>query len=456
MPNPTGLLASSASGKAPMTLATTSGALTLTTQQQAAIDKIDQWYRDPDAPQVFRLFGYAGTGKTTIARHAVDTLSLGEAARYAAFTGKAAYVLRSKGCDDASTVHSLIYQPVEKTRARLRELEKERDEAATAGQPVDLLDGQINAERAKLAQPMWVLKDDSPLTDAPLLVLDEVSMIGRKIAADLLSFGVKLLVLGDPAQLPPVGDEGYFIDAAPDHLLDEIHRSALDSAPTRIATAVRTSLDGDRMYGVYGPDGNSGRYHRLATDTDLLGYDQVICGKNATRWRLINDMRRLAGRVQPHPEPGERIVPLNNNPTRGVFNGQQLTVEHAEHDPKHDVVLIEAVDDDGRGYEFPAWASGFRDLKGEKDAKFAARGPAAPIAATYAAAITCHKAQGSQWPRVLVYDESATFAGIAWHETRRGNNPDRAPQAADLAGRRWLYTAATRASEQVVLLGGFR
>lgn len=437
-------------------MTTTATEIDVTPQQQAAVDKITTWYRDPGASQVFRLFGYAGTGKTTLARHIVAGLGIAPRTLYAAFTGKAAHVLRSKGCEAAQTVHSLIYQPVEKTRQQLAELEKKRDAERAAGRPTDMLDAQIDAERAKLAQPMWALKDNSDLGDAALLVLDEVSMVGRKMAADLLSFDTKLLVLGDPAQLPPVGDEGYFIDAPPDHLLDEIHRSALNSPPTRIATAIRTSSDGDRMYGLYGPDGDSGRFHRLAADTDLIAYDQVICGKNATRWRLIGDMRRMAGYVQLHPEPGERIMPLSNNADYGVFNGQQMTVEHVTPNDTLDVLQIEATDDDGRGYTFPAWASGFRDLKGEKDAKFHARGPGAPVAATFAAAITCHKSQGSQWPNVLVYDESSTFAGIAWHETKRGPEPDRAPAAADLAGRRWLYTACTRASDRVVVLGGFR
>jgi hypothetical protein len=93
-------------------------------QQAEAITKITDWYANSDQ-QVFRLFGYAGTGKTTLARHIVD--QLGVRALFAAFTGKAAYVLRTKGCDGARTIHSLIYQPVEKVRARLNELERKLD-----------------------------------------------------------------------------------------------------------------------------------------------------------------------------------------------------------------------------------------------------------------------------------------------------------------------------------------
>ena len=58
--------------------------------------------------QVFRLFGYAGTGKTTLARHIAEGVD-GEVA-FGAFTGKAASVLRAKGCADAGTIHSMIYR----------------------------------------------------------------------------------------------------------------------------------------------------------------------------------------------------------------------------------------------------------------------------------------------------------------------------------------------------------
>ena len=57
---------------------------------------------------MFRLFGYAGVGKTTLARHVAQG-ARGEAA-FAAFTGKAALVMRSKGCAGATTIHALIYR----------------------------------------------------------------------------------------------------------------------------------------------------------------------------------------------------------------------------------------------------------------------------------------------------------------------------------------------------------
>ena len=76
-------------------------------QQDAALVAVSRWLADAKsgrAPQVFRLFGFAGTGKTTLARHIADNVD-GEV-KFAAFTGKAAMMLRAKGCNDASTIHS--------------------------------------------------------------------------------------------------------------------------------------------------------------------------------------------------------------------------------------------------------------------------------------------------------------------------------------------------------------
>ena len=84
-------------------------------EQAEAIDRVSQWLKRGE-PQVFRLFGYAGVGKTTLARHIAEG-ARGEAA-FAAFTGKAALVMRSKGCAGATTIHALIYRASEGRKAR--------------------------------------------------------------------------------------------------------------------------------------------------------------------------------------------------------------------------------------------------------------------------------------------------------------------------------------------------
>ena len=77
-------------------------------EQDAALRRVSEWLKEGQSP-LFRLFGYAGTGKTTLARHFAEAVD-GEV-QFAAFTGKAAQVLRSKGATNARTIHSLIYRP---------------------------------------------------------------------------------------------------------------------------------------------------------------------------------------------------------------------------------------------------------------------------------------------------------------------------------------------------------
>src|SRR4051812_13436832 len=84
-------------------------------QQDAALTAVAAWLKaKPGAghtPLIFRLFGYAGTGKTTLARHIAEGVD--GKVLFAAFTGKAAQVMRGKGCQGASTIHSLIYRTLE-------------------------------------------------------------------------------------------------------------------------------------------------------------------------------------------------------------------------------------------------------------------------------------------------------------------------------------------------------
>jgi hypothetical protein len=142
-------------------------------QGNAALSAVADWL-GRGTPQVFRLFGYAGTGKTTLAKHLAENVD-GDVV-FGAFTGKAASVLRAKGCHDASTIHSMIYRS------------KESDEGG----------------------PLFALNRSGPAAKADLIVIDECSMVDQDLGRDLLSFGKPVLVLGDPAQLPPVKGGGFF------------------------------------------------------------------------------------------------------------------------------------------------------------------------------------------------------------------------------------------------------
>src|SRR5262249_44700026 len=154
-------------------------------QQEAALKAVMKWYRAGDK-QVFRLYG-----KTTLARDFAAGID-GQVA-FAAFTGKAAHVMRGKGCINATTIHGLIYR-----------LEKEDENG----------------------NPIFIINLDSFARRTQLIVIDEASMVNEKIGRDLLRFGVPIIVIGDPAQLPPVEGAGFFTTDEPDFMLTEIHRQA--------------------------------------------------------------------------------------------------------------------------------------------------------------------------------------------------------------------------------------
>lgn len=402
--------------------------LELSPQQLAAFDAVRAWLAleaEERGSDVFRLFGYAGTGKTTIAKDLAA--ECGGQVAFATFTGKAASVLRDKGCYTAQTIHSLIYIPKIKGA---QHLEKLRQEITAETDPDKLreLRQQADAERENLKRPSFTLNLDSALRDAALLVLDEVSMVGTSIAQDLLSFGVPILALGDPAQLPPVRDGGYFTEATPDVMLTEVHRQAQDSPVLRLATMIR---QGEEVsYGEYG----TSRVVRkgVLSVQELAAHDQVICGRNATRHAVNARIRKEVKGFESHlPQAGDRLVCRRNDRDTGLLNGTQWDVSGSEI-ISDDLISLSISDSSAPlearyPFEVIAHRHHFEDRAKDlapweaKDAQHF----------EYGYVVTAHTAQGSGWPSVAVIDEGDCFKQDA---------------------RRWRYTACTRASERVTII----
>lgn len=159
--------------------------ITLSESQRAAITTIKDWYEDRSKQQqVCRVFGYAGTGKSTIVRYAIEELGLSPAASgskigdvlYAAFTGKAALVMTRKGTP-ASTIHSLIYrvseaspQEIEKLKAEVAEIQARLPTLGIAERVFE--ESRLRSLELRLKdvhKPRFVLNAESVLRDAKLL-----------------------------------------------------------------------------------------------------------------------------------------------------------------------------------------------------------------------------------------------------------------------------------------------
>lgn len=384
-------------------------------QQRAALKSIDRWI-EGGKNQVFKMFGYAGTGKTTLAKHMAENVRNG--VLYAAFTGKASYVLRSKGCTNASTIHSLIYLPKEKSSERLK-LMVEELEKLTEGHPyIPELSNKIADEKINLSRPSFSLNLESKLRDVGLLIIDEVSMVDENMARDLLSFGTKILVLGDPAQLPPVFGTGYFIQDQPDVMLTDIHRQARDNPIIHLADQIRNQ----RMP----PPGQYG--DSLVTDkidaAMVQDADQLLVGKNVTRKSSNKRYRQLLNMKGELPLAGDKIVCLRNENEAGLINGAIWHVSEVESSDE-DAVYMTVVSEDDQVLDVVAHTGHFLD----KEIPLWERKERSEF--DYAYALTVHKAQGSQWDRVCLLDESHIFRKDRW---------------------KWLYTGITRAAETVTMV----
>jgi exodeoxyribonuclease-5 len=279
-------------------------------------------------------------------------------------------------------------QPNLKRRLRMElaatrsEIDDIKDSGVLESEPgaVDRI-AELEAEASKIEREMkgahFELNPESEWADADLIVLDEVSMVDTKMATDIESLGVPVLVLGAPAQLPPVGGAGYYIDAEPDVLLTEIHRQALESPVLRLATAIRLGQPHDVV-----PE--------TASITRAMEHDQVLCWRNATRWKLIERMRAKAGKPAGVPVIGDRVMCLvNNKKDLGIFNGQQFEVLAVDGEE----LLLAEIGVDGPARWISAFPEGFAGMDGEAGLKDRRAFRGTTGAFTFADAITTHKAR---------------------------------------------------------------
>jgi exodeoxyribonuclease-5 len=309
---------------------------------------------------------------------------------YVTFTGKASLVLREKGLP-ATTIHKLIYE----------------------------------CQTDKFGNLEVFLKQDID-ENIKIIVIDEISMVSKELLQDLLKFNRQIIALGDIGQLEPIGDDNGLLKK-PDYVLTEIIRQAADNPIIYLSKLVRENKF-DRM--------NNDKVKVLSKkdfDLSMVEWaDQCLCGFNQTRKFINESMRKYYFNIKfDLPVVGDKVISLKNcwktldslgNP---LINGTICKIKNINasvYNGKIFKATLQDVDTSATYSKLQIDTSVFKNEPIDFKKKL-------PVF-DYGYAITTHKAQGSEYNKVLLIDECLN------KETYN----------------RWLYTAITRAKDKLVII----
>lgn len=365
------------------------------------------------------ISGYAGSGKSTVVRFIIDALQVNpqQDVSYVAFTGKAAKVLAQKGCPNAITAHKLLYM-------------------------------------ARPTPDGGYIYTPKPMIDTPIVVVDEISMLPKKMWDLLLTHQVYVIACGDPGQLPPINpDDDNHVLEHPHVFLDEIMRQAQESEIIRLSMHVREG-------------GSLSDFVCAGTEVQIIDAsqvvegmytwaDQVLCATNNRRNEVNQILRKIKG-FGPEPCVGDKVISLRNHWDDLSFpSGNPLTngtIGYLEEYAKtslwvpsfiykdNDIpvarITMRAENDDEfcvtADYKCLATGEKTLDPKQEYIMNKNKRYPNAPYEFVYGYGITTWKAQGSEWDKVLAFEEDFPYD----KETHQ----------------KFLYTTITRAKNKLVLV----
>lgn len=391
--------------------------MTFTEKQLISIKKCVEWfYLNSFKKNRFIIGGLAGTGKSTILSYAIEILGLGpNEVIFCTFTGKASLVLRMKGLH-SNTIHKVFYN-VRKN-----------------------FDGSfLFSKKSKI------------LSGVQLIVIDELSMVGQTMMEDILSFGIPVIGLGDPGQLPPIYGANKYISEL-DCFLTEVMRQDSISGILTLADMARE--------GKFIPCGNYGNSKVISVndfdyEKEINNFDVILCWKNKTRISLNKFIRKNILKIDSiYPIAGDKLLCLENNYayslaikplsidifiTNGLLGN---TNEDAKKEEGH--VSLKFYPDFNKNYdydpnffelkcdekEFLKYADDYIEYSDEEEI-IEELDCDEIVKVDYGYAFTVHKSQGSEWDNVLIIDE---FKG------------------SDDMRNKWLYTAITRGKKSVTIL----
>ena len=392
----------------------------LTKKQQEAVDVVVKRFKQRLKHTI--IAGYAGTGKTTCINSIIEALVQDCNIKrnricVAAYTGKAAQVLINKGYKNVVTLHRLLYDSV---------LTKE-------GTYIHKLKQEI---------------------EYSVVIVDEISMVNEKMLKQLIKKAKYIIGIGDPFQLPPISGQGDILLQNPHVFLDEITRQAAQSPIIQLSMKIR---NGEPITYTQNDEVQVLKKSEL-TEGMLLWADQIICATNKVRNKVNTKMRELLNKEGDLDE-GEKIICLSNywdkvssnQSDYALTNGVIGTIENvypsfvqipyfigggqrvytvngnftAETGQKFRDINIDRETMVGNDYGIDGQM--LYKLKTHKKYKWIP-----PLEFTYGYCVTCWKAQGSEWDKVLILEENFPF--------------DKKEHL------RFLYTAVTRARKKVVLV----
>jgi exodeoxyribonuclease V len=390
--------------------------IVLSSDQSFVFKEVIQWLKiQPSSHRT--VGGYAGTGKTTLVallRKKIQAADKKVSVGFASFTGKAAENLRKKlviskaiyNGDSCGTIHRLMYTP----------------ETDGSGEVIN-----------------WNKIDK---IDKDLIIIDEASMVTEEIWHDLLSYKIPILAFGDHGQLPPIGDDFNLMED-PDLTLEKIHRQSHDNPIISLATQARL---GEKIE-VKNYSSNVRKLSARSGEAEDFSrsffekYDEnslVLVGMNHTRIRLNQAIRQAKNIESVQPIEGDKVVCLKNiydNDSGEIFNGMIGEILSVHPDGEHWYMVEIDFQLEGKIYQGRISKYQFNNPKPIQKVKGVKPEDIGNLF-DFGYALTVHKAQGSEAKKVLVVDESYVFS-------------KRDP----IYGRKWLYTAITRAEEELCVLG---
>ena len=446
-----------------------------TEEQENALNSFSNFLLSPSSEKIFVLRGYAGTGKTSLVSALVKTLGeVGRKCVLLAPTGRAAKVFSLYSHHPAYTIHRRIYR-----------------QRVFSG---DMENFTLNTNLHR--QTLFIVDEASMIANEGL---SGASFGTGRLLDDLIEYvysvpGCSLMLVGDTAQLPPVGEEqspalsvpvlqGYGLEVT-ECLLTQVVRQAADSGILYNATLLRHSIMKDACFGL--PSVRIGKFpdvkviqggdliEAISDSYDKVGMDEtiIICRSNKRANLYNRGIRNTILYREDELNAGDVLMVAKNNYFWGadckeldfIANGDVAVVRRVRRvremygfrfadvvlrfpdygDLELEVTLLL----DTLHTDFPSlpreqgeklFEAVFEDYaylssKRERIKKIKEDPYYNALQVKYAYAVTCHKAQGGQWQRVFLDQGYLTDEMVS---------PDYY---------RWLYTAFTRATETLYLV----